>query len=379
MNAFYKINTTNKQITIDGTAAMLIDGKGTYFGMGAGTNVTYGGYNCLFGNAAGTSLTTGGDNCFFGQNTGAYTTIGGYNVGLGRDTLFYNVDGGGNIGIGLSVLVNNVSGWFNVGIGYLALAGSYGSSPNYNVAIGTSAGQITTGSYNIFIGNAAADTNTTGSYNIVIGYNIDLPAANSTAMLDIGNLIYATGLGATGTTLSTGKVGIGVVAPTNTLHVAGSVAIGSPSHTDGVLNIESGRADLSASTNLVYMGVGTSSNYAGFNFQGCAASDMFFGRANSSDDLIISSMGGSATEIIRFKQAGKVGILDNNPAEVLDVTGNINSTGVIKIDDVQVVSNRVVDARCDDAINDTTWDSTTAGVLDSLRDCLISHGLLSAS
>jgi hypothetical protein len=63
----------------------------------------------------------------------------------------------------------------------------------------------------------------------------------------------------------------------------------------------------------------------------------------------------------------------------LDVQADINSTGVLKVDDVQVVGNRVVDARCDDTINTSTWDSTTAGVLDSLRDAMITHGLLSAA
>jgi hypothetical protein len=59
------------------------------------------------------------------------------------------------------------------------------------------------------------------------------------------------------------------------------------------------------------------------------------------------------------------------------VSGNINTSGVIKIDTVQVVSNRVIDARCDDAIN--SGDATTDGVIDALRDCLITHGLIAAA
>jgi hypothetical protein len=77
--------------------------------------------------------------------------------------------------------------------------------------------------------------------------------------------------------------------------------------------------------------------------------------------------------------ADKVGIGDSAPGEKLDVAGNINATGVIKIDDVQVVGNRVVDARCDDTVNTSTWDSTTAGVLDALRDAMITHGLIAAA
>ena len=73
----------------------------------------------------------------------------------------------------------------------------------------------------------------------------------------------------------------------------------------------------------------------------------------------------------------KVGIGDAAPGEVLDVAGNINATGVVKIDDVQVVSNRVVDARCDDAVN--SGDATTDGVIDALRDAMITHGLIAAA
>jgi len=74
---------------------------------------------------------------------------------------------------------------------------------------------------------------------------------------------------------------------------------------------------------------------------------------------------------------GSVGIGDSSPGELLDVAGNINATGVLKIDDVQVVSNRVIDARCDDAIN--SGDATTDGVIDALRDAMITHGLIAAA
>ena len=72
-----------------------------------------------------------------------------------------------------------------------------------------------------------------------------------------------------------------------------------------------------------------------------------------------------------------VGIGDAAPGEKLDVAGNINVTGVYKVDDVQVVSNRVVDVRCDDTIN--SGDATTDGVIDALRDAMITHGLIAAS
>jgi hypothetical protein len=80
---------------------------------------------------------------------------------------------------------------------------------------------------------------------------------------------------------------------------------------------------------------------------------------------------------INFQPWIGLGIWVDTPSERLDVSGNINTSGVIKIDTVQVVSNRVIDARCDDAIN--SGDATTDGVIDALRDCLITHGLIAAA
>lgn len=102
-------------------------------------------------------------------------------------------------------------------------------------------------------------------------------------------------------------------------------------------------------------------------------------------DLYIASRLGAIVPTIHFAIyqqettaknyfGGKVGILDTSPTEVLDVTGNINATGVMKIDDVQVIGNRVIDVRLDDAIGGT-WDAAAQGVLDALRDLVLSHGL----
>ena len=61
------------------------------------------------------------------------------------------------------------------------------------------------------------------------------------------------------------------------------------------------------------------------------------------------------------------------------ISHTLYASGVYMVDGTQVVGNRVVDARCDDTINTSSWDSTTAGVLDSLRDAMITHGLVAAA
>ncbi len=85
---------------------------------------------------------------------------------------------------------------------------------------------ITTGSNNVAIGYNVANALTTGTKNIIIGYNINLPAATSTNMLNIGNIIYGSGINGTNTTLSTGNIGIGTATPAAKLDVAGTFKLG---------------------------------------------------------------------------------------------------------------------------------------------------------
>jgi hypothetical protein len=86
-------------------------------------------------------------------------------------------------------------------------------------------------------------------------------------------------------------------------------------------------------------------------------------RTNSSTGGILFCTGGSTTAKVSIPYAGGVTI----------------ATGVLKVGTLQVVGARVVDARADDTVNTSTWDSTTAGVLDALRDAMVSHGLIAAA
>ncbi len=87
------------------------------------------------------------------------------------------------------------------------------------------------------------------------------------------------------------------------------------------------------------------------------------------------------TEIGRGMAAGLLGaaplLNDPEPAEYLDVTGNINATGVLKIDDVQVVSNRVIDSRISNTPN--SGDANTDNLIDAIRDAMLAHGLMAAA
>ena len=89
--------------------------------------------------------------------------------------------------------------------------------------------------------------------------------------------------------------------------------------------------------------------------------------------LAIGPGGGSARDVNLYRDSANV--LKTDDAFV--ATGNISTSGVFNVDGVQVVSNRVVDARIDDAIN--SGDATTDGVIDAIVDCLIAHGLIAAA
>jgi len=63
--------------------------------------------------------------------------------------------------------------------------------------------------------------------------------------------------------------------------------------------------------------------------------------------------------------------------QYVHITGGIDVSTYFSVLNVKVVGPRVVDARCDDAIN--SGDATTDGVIDALRDAMIAHGLVAAA
>jgi hypothetical protein len=65
-----------------------------------------------------------------------------------------------------------------------------------------------------------------GSQNILIGNNISLPSATANGQLKIGNIIYGTGITGTGSTVSTGNIGIGTTSPDMLLSVGSNSPAG---------------------------------------------------------------------------------------------------------------------------------------------------------
>lgn len=241
-------------------------------GYEAGVATTSGSFNTLQGYRAGYTNLDGGYNIFQGPESGYANTTGDYNLFQGYRSGYSNVDGNLNIYQGVYAGYTNTTGDYNLYAGYRAGYSSTGSyniiqgylagdglvSGGYNIYQGAQAGRtstagngnlfqgyqagyINTGSYNIYQGFQTGD-NATGSYNILIGYSIDAQSAGGSNQLSIGNLLFSEGINGTGTSVSSGGLGVGVTSPDTRLDVDGAITTrelsADPSNPDEGSNVQ---------------------------------------------------------------------------------------------------------------------------------------------
>ncbi len=124
-------------------------------------------------------------NTKFGYNAAVLSTSSQYNTAIGYSTLSSLTGGNNNTAVGISALSNLINDFYNTAIGSgaasLLRSGQSNTAIGYgtqvgvtaigNVTIGSGGNELTTGSYNTFLGYNSGRFVTTGSYNTFLGHN----------------------------------------------------------------------------------------------------------------------------------------------------------------------------------------------------------------
>lgn len=215
------IGKSNPSSKLDVAGSINISAGSYYKYNGANFAMADTNLNNYFSGGAGNLTMTGTQNTAMGMSALGVNTTGNYNTAMGLAALNSNTTGESNTAYGRAALNNNISGSYNIAVGMLAL---YSNTASNNTAVGYGSGTVlTSGANNILLGYQSGDNLTTGANNIILGYDIDAPLASSANTLNIGNLIFGTGINGTGTTLSSGNIGIGTTSPYAKLSVVGEV------------------------------------------------------------------------------------------------------------------------------------------------------------
>ncbi len=227
--AGYKNTTGDYSVYVGYNAgSAMLSGRGNVaIGPNAMASTTTGGSNIAIGNAAHFQGNANeniaiGDSSMFSMTGGGYQNVGvgNYtlysatsgirNMAVGRTALYQVTDGSRNVAIGYNAGQGIVHGNDNMAIGTDALHSAAGSN---NTAIGTNTLYNCTGSNNLAIGYQTAYNLSSGGNNIILGNGLDVASNTGSYQMTIGNIIFGTTVDGTGTTISTGKVGIKTASP----------------------------------------------------------------------------------------------------------------------------------------------------------------------
>jgi len=344
---FYrKANTTAGVFYINnGVVMQAPNAHRTSLGVGALSNNTIGQDNVAVGGSALQVLTSGKQNTAVGYGTGSHSIDGQNNTFIGYSNGYFNDSGDWNTYVGSFAGRNviNTTNNYNTGIGGGALNGLTLSN-SWNTALGYEAGKSFQGAWNIHIGyqsgikstatptgnfninlGAYSGRATTGSNNVVIGYGIEVPTPSGSNQLNIGNLIYATGLSSL-TTASTGNVGIGTTAPESKLHVAGGDVL--------ISNGQYYTAESSTGGNYKIAAITTGNVVAVGAIDYTTAGTIFAG----GDNVSITTGGITGSSRLYINSSGNVGIGTTSPSTKLEVSSS-GAEGILISKDTGTPSN----------------------------------------
>ncbi|MDH3976173.1 MAG: tail fiber domain-containing protein [Deltaproteobacteria bacterium] len=216
--------TDNTAVGIDALRDNTIGNYNTATGSGALRSNTTGGGNTANGLIALVYNTTGSNNTATGASALFNNTIGNNNTANGSSALAHNIDGNNNTAIGKNAISVNKSGNENTASGYYALRSN--DSGNNNTATGVNSLYNTKGSNNTAYGHSAGYNNISGTGNVFLGYLAGYNEIKSNKLY-IENTSTSTPLiggdFAADEVYLNGDVGIGTMAPSEKLDVAGTV------------------------------------------------------------------------------------------------------------------------------------------------------------
>lgn len=255
----YANNVINNKsgLYVNGQQMLISPSYNLFIGVGAGGTSSPASYNAIVANTPAGNLSTavGYGALGRGLTTGYSSVAVGYLAGLYQQTGILNTF------IGNSAGLNNVSGSWNT---YLGVDSGFNATGSGGTYVGDqSMFNNTGGSDNVILGMLAGNNATSGNGDILIGQGYDFPTVNASNALDIGNLLYATGLTdnnqADSASVSTALFGISSSTPWAKLSVAGNAGGATP-----LFTISSSSAAFATSTAFIIdsngkVGIGTSS------------------------------------------------------------------------------------------------------------------------
>jgi hypothetical protein len=376
-----------------------------------GTTTLYG-WEAIEGNIrfnGNTSTLTGDSGIAYITNAkyGSIIDIG-KNIDYSR-YIMTNKNNGQNTSLGFdSMQAALTTGTFNTAIG--SVAGHLFSSGSYNTAVGAVSGRgggaenandatgntligyqsgynvSSSSNYNTYLGFQSG-YNAKASYSIALGQNADLASSTGIGQLNIGNVLYGTGLysgsSITSAVATSGMIGVGISAPDSLFTVNGTSSAVTqlsynPNVSDHTTNYERFRQYWQSNGLFLKTeknGTGTGRNFTigtpsrEFNIDETGGSGSFYRYVNTTGSSVIALLlgttrGNSSSNAIEFSiaptynQTGSAGYT----ALSINATENTIGTGTRKLIDAQTngVSKFIVEPNGSTTISGTSTLATTS-------------------